>query len=562
MPSIAKTNRGGAARNPFLLAFLICLTVASMVMSTPMTALAALEQPKGETASTYESTSEEKAVSDGSLTAAQETETANETTASVVDSATESESVATPTTQADDSSEKAVVSDMPLEWANADTQVSAQASTDNIVFSVPTEIPLTVQSDGTLVSASDSALSIENKCVYPIHVTNVKVAASEGFNLVSDVDKATDTANAVQLSLGAASSPVDAKTAADSENGTALNDDAAYNLSYGGSSTGLLPVSVTGRMARVTFDMTKRRALCSVSWTLHAGAADYVAEDGTVYDGFSLKGLKQAAEDIALNGTSSQYYDRLHADMLAGKTGSFRLKDGEVFTFRIIGINQDDKSNAEGKAGLTLQSVHALDNGYRMNAASSNTGGWEKSELRQKMNSGEIWDLFPDDFKSLVASVDKATQNVAGDDEWTKDDPVTGSAHGSGTSKDYEVTKTSDKLWLPSFHELTGSGWTDYAWTLKEGDQYEYYKKVSVSPWAANAVLVDLTKTAAGQVPTGAEKYTIKTGSSAGVSGSVAWERSVSYDSPIGFRCVGPDGSAGGSWGASSVLAVAPAFCF
>ena len=78
---------------------------------------------------------------------------------------------------------------------------------------------------------------------------------------MSDVDKSIDTANAVQLSLGAVSSPVDAKTASDSQNGTALNDDAAYNLSYAGSSTGSLPVSVTGRMACVTFDMTTRRAL-------------------------------------------------------------------------------------------------------------------------------------------------------------------------------------------------------------------------------------------------------------------------------------------------------------
>ena len=545
-------------------AAMLGILATSMTVSSPLTALAASGQPEDETVDTRESASEEKAAVTESATSTREAETTDETTDSATASTTvaEADTGATPATQADDGSEKAVVSDMPTEWADATTQVSAQASTDNIVFSVPTEIPLTVEADGTLVSASDTALAIENKCVYPIHVTNVKVATGEGFNLVSDVDKTADTANAVQLSLGAASSPVDAKTAADSQNGTALNDDAAYNLSYAGSSTGSLPVSVTGRMARVTFDMTTRRALCSISWTLHAGAADYVAEDGSVYDGLSLKGLKQAAEDIALNSSSSQYYEKLHNDMLAGKTGSFKLKDGEVFTFRIIGINQDDKSNAEGKAGLTFQSVHALDKGYRMNATDSNTGGWEKSELRQKMNSGEIWDLFPDDFKSLVAPVDKVTQNVAGDDKWTVDDATTGAGHGSGTSKGYEVSKTSDRLWIPSFHELTGTGWTDYAWSLKEGDQYEYYRKVPVAPWAANAVLADLTKTAAGKIPTGAVRYTIPSGTSAGVSGSLAWERSVSYYSPNHFTCVNPDGYPGNVWGAANVLAVAPAFSF
>lgn len=536
-----------------------------MSLSTPLAAIAAASEaaeaepaPPAEQLASGEVQDEAASVDGGSTSGQASSQPAPD----VMEADTEPDAASTPATQADDSSEKATVSDMPTEWADASTQVSAQASTDNIVFSVPTEIPLTVQADGTLVSASDSALSIENKCVYPIHVTNVKVATGEGFNLVSDVDKATDTANAVQLSLGAASSPVDAKTAADSENGTALNDDAAYNLSYGGSTTGSLTVSATGRMARVTFDMTTRRPLCSVSWTLHAGAADYVAEDGAVYDGFSLKGLKQAAEDIALNGSSSKYYEKLHADMLAGKTGSFKLKDGEIFTFRIIGMNQDEKSNAEGKAGLTFQSVHALDKGYRFNATNSNTGGWEKSELRQKMNSGEIWDLFPDDFKSLVASVDKITQNVAGDDKWTTDDPVTGAGHGSGTSKGYEVSKTTDKLWLPSFHELTGAGWTDYAWSFKEGAQYEYYEKIPVQPWTINDVLVDLTKTAAGQIPTGAVKYAITQGSSAGVSGSFAWERSVYCRHPNIFICVYPDGSPGGHRAASGVLAVAPAWCF
>lgn len=171
------------------------------------------------------------------------------------------------------------------------------------------------------------------------------------------------------------------------------------------------------------------------------------------------------------------------------------------------------------------------------------------------MNSGEIGDLFPDDFKSLVASVDKVTQNVADDDNWSI-------GQDSGSSKGYEVSKASDKLWMPSFHELTGTGWTDYAWSFKEGDQYEYYKKVPVSPWAANTVLADLTKTASGQVPTGAVTCKVSSEASAEVSGSAAWERSVFCNSPYNFYCVHPDGCPYNFWGATYVLAVALAFCF
>ena len=318
-----------------------------------------------------------------------------------------------------------------------------------------------------------------------------------------------------------------------------------YALSDG---TGYAPADIPSNKAD-TYYATK--ALRDAAYLKQLQAADPAS--------WSQADLKLLAQDIEANGTSTPSYAAAVAAMDADTHWTMPLTDGTTLTYRIIGVAHDDLSDGTGKAGLTFQATHALPKAYRMNATNNNAGGWEKSELRQNMNSGEVWGLFGSDFQSRVVAVDKLTQNVGGDDK-----TLEGSSgkYGSGTSKGYEVSKTSDKLWLPSFHELTGTGWPDYAWYFKEGDQYDYYKKVPVAPWAANTVLANLAKTAAGEVPTGASKYTIPSGLSAGVSGSLAWERSICYDSQDSFRRVRPDGSPSGNWGAASALAVAPAWCF
>lgn len=94
--------------------------------------------------------------------------------------------------------------------------------------------------------------------------------------------------------------------------------------------------------------------------------------------------------------------------------------------------------DGSGKAGLTFLTTS---NGIqtRMNATDTNAGGWEKSELRAKMNSGEIWNFMPSDFQSKVKAVEKLTNNV------------------SGTDKDAAVTATTDKLFLLSYSEIVPS---------------------------------------------------------------------------------------------------------
>lgn len=92
--------------------------------------------------------------------------------------------------------------------------------------------------------------------------------------------------------------------------------------------------------------------------------------------------------------------------MDAGTEFSMKLTDGKTLTYRIIGINHDDPAGGSGKAGLTFLTT-TTGIWSPMNAIDTNAGGWEKSELRQKMNSGKIWNLMPSDFQSKVKAVMK-----------------------------------------------------------------------------------------------------------------------------------------------------------
>ena len=184
---------------------------------------------------------------------------------------------------------------------------------------------------------------------------------------------------------------------------------------------------------------------------------------------WTLDEQKAAATDIAKNGTSSVVYAKAKAAMDAGTEWSVKLNNGHTMYYCIIGINHDDLADGSGKAGLTFLTNHTDGNGMRarglgaarMNTTNTNVGGWEASELRAKMNSGDIWNLMPSDFQSKVKPVKKVTNNV------------------DGADKKAPVNSTSDKLFLLSRYEITGtlnSKWSDYAWIGIEGIQYEGLK--------------------------------------------------------------------------------------
>ena len=167
------------------------------------------------------------------------------------------------------------------------------------------------------------------------------------------------------------------------------------------------------------------------------------------------------AEDIAAKGEASSAYAKARAAMDAGTKFSVKLTNGQTLEYRIIGINHDDLADGSGKAGLTFLTTSAGIKS-RMNAKNTSYRGWEGSELRKKMNSGEIWNLMPADFQSKVKSVTKVSFNNRG----VPNPPCA-------------VTAASDKLFLLSYSEIDDTlpkSLSDWSWLGMEGTQYEAFR--------------------------------------------------------------------------------------
>lgn len=234
---------------------------------------------------------------------------------------------------------------------------------------------------------------------------------------------------------------------------------------------------------------------------------------------WTLDEQEAVAEDVAAKGEASPAYAKAKAAMDAGTKFSMKLSNGKTLEYRIIGINHDDLADGSGKAGLTFLTTSTTISSS-VNAPETNVGGWEKSKLRAKMNSGEIWNLMPADFQYKVKSVRKLTNNVG------------------GTGKNAAVTATSDKLFLLSYSEIVPTSYwaAEYPWTSSEGSQYEAFKGKVTENHSNNACL---------QI------------------GYHWWERSVDpFSSTTRCFCVGYSGTPSNTDGAAGLLCVCPAWCF
>ena len=170
---------------------------------------------------------------------------------------------------------------------------------------------------------------------------------------------------------------------------------------------------------------------------------------------WTLEEQKAAATDIAKNGTSSAVYAKAMAAMEAGTKFSAKLTNGKTLEYRIVGINHDDLADGSGKAGLTFEATNSALGYQKMNATNTNAGGWEKSELRGRLNTGDLWSLLPSELQSKVKAVTKMTDNQGGGKAGTP-------------------TATTDKVFLLSATEVWGDMQSD-------GTQYEYYKSNGVT---------------------------------------------------------------------------------
>ena len=222
---------------------------------------------------------------------------------------------------------------------------------------------------------------------------------------------------------------------------------------------------------------------------------------------WTLDEQKAAATDIAKNGTSSVVYAKAKAAMEASTKFSAKLTNGKTLEYRIVGINHDDLADGTGKTGLTFEATNNVLGAQRMNATNSNAGGWEKSELRGRLNSGDLWALLPAEIQSKVKSVKKMTDNK-----------------GGGTAG--TPSATTDKVFLLSTTEVYGN-------LRSDGAQYEYYKSKGVT-----------------------------TSNYSGASSSIYhWTRSVNPSNSAYFRIVGSNGDYHNN-NAAGACYVFPAFSF
>ena len=281
--------------------------------------------------------------------------------------------------------------------------------------------------------------------------------------------------------------------------------------------------------------------------------------DTVCYAGWNANGLKQIADDLSVNGTASRYYTTMETDLQKDVRGSITLSDGSKLPFRLIGILHDDLADGSGrKAGLTFMAVNAMPKAYCMNGVmpsddtttscsggGASRGGWRDSGLRRWMNGGEVWDMFPEAFRTGVSAVLKQSNNVGYGDS------------GSAASA------TSDRLWIVSYRELVPTiydGWKDdggFQALNQEGGQYEFFKGRVTNNYSSNTILANMYRTASGSRPAG-----IIPGYSGGLNISFWWVRSSIPASDFFFD-VDPYGSIGTHYGnANYRFALVPAFSF
>ena len=110
---------------------------------------------------------------------------------------------------------------------------------------------------------------------------------------------------------------------------------------------------------------------------------------------WTLEEQRAVAEDIAAKGEASPAYAKAKVAMDAGTKFSVKLTNGKTMEYRIVGISHDDLADGSGKAGLTFEAVNDALDQQRMNATNANAVGWEKSELRDRLNTGDLWALLP-----------------------------------------------------------------------------------------------------------------------------------------------------------------------
>lgn len=141
----------------------------------------------------------------------------------------------------------------------------------------------------------------------------------------------------------------------------------------------------------------------------------------------------QEIAEIAATGEAQRHFK-------IGDTKDIVLYTGERVKAVILGFNHDVLSEngraADKTAGITFGLKDLLDGEYEMNEKNTNTGGWEKSKMRN-VYMPRFLSLLPADLRDAIKPVVKLTGTGGGSDD---------------------ITSTGDKLFLFSQVEVCGDG--------------------------------------------------------------------------------------------------------
>ncbi len=90
--------------------------------------------------------------------------------------------------------------------------------------------------------------------------------------------------------------------------------------------------------------------------------------------------------------------------MVTVDTDAFKV--GDIIEIKLTdGVKAEAMAMKQEEDGMIFCLVDCLPNTSRMNDTRTNEGGYEKSDLRKKLN-GEILNLFPTEFKATMAPFD------------------------------------------------------------------------------------------------------------------------------------------------------------
>ena len=133
-----------------------------------------------------------------------------------------------------------------------------------------------VRTDGTLQGPSEDATTIDNHSAYGIHVTNMKIDATNTWTIAADA-KAGTAQNSIDFKVGPDGALQNA-SAAMQGTGLDLSKNAAFDMGYQGIAGGTdkIKLKTSGNVARVTRDIFRVTGegdqVATITWTVEPGA--------------------------------------------------------------------------------------------------------------------------------------------------------------------------------------------------------------------------------------------------------------------------------------------------